>query len=179
MFGEYPGKLRDALGIWVEETDALRPEEKNRIVTNGHFPLPRKEYACSFLCDLIHARAAEPLAVYGDDFYAGMPCVTKNAFGKGTAYYIGTQPEDAFLGDLMSAICESAGIEPVFSADAGVEITRRVNEKGAAVFVLNHNQDAAQVRFGEKRLVDLLTGEPVTGTRTVAGRDVMILREEA
>jgi beta-galactosidase len=178
VFGEYPGRLRDVLGIWVEETDALRPEERNRIIMNGETPLPRKEYGCGFLCDLIHARAAVPLAVYGDDFYAGMPCVTKNAFGKGTAYYIGTQPEDAFLGDLTAKICEENGIQGVYAADAGVEITRRQNENGATVFVLNHNQAAAAVRFGENRLTDLLTGETVAGTRIIEGRDVMILREE-
>jgi beta-galactosidase GanA len=27
IFGEYPGKLKDVLGIWVEEVDALRPYE--------------------------------------------------------------------------------------------------------------------------------------------------------
>ena len=73
VFGEYPGKLKEALGIRVEETDALRPEEKNRIVMNGENILPRAEYGCSFLCDLIHPIGAEPLALYGDDFYAGMP----------------------------------------------------------------------------------------------------------
>ena len=29
VFGAYPGKLKDMLGIWVEETDALRPYEQN------------------------------------------------------------------------------------------------------------------------------------------------------
>ena len=76
-------------------------------------------------------------------------------------------------------ICKNAGIDGVYSADAGVEITRRVGERGSFVFVLNHNQQPKDVRFGDQRLTDLMTGEPVSGTRTIAGRDVMILREEA
>ena len=88
IFGEYPGKLRDVLGIWVEEVDALKPEERNHIVMNGAIALPRESYECSFLCDLLHPRAARALAVYGDDFYAGMPCVTVNEFGKGKAYAV-------------------------------------------------------------------------------------------
>ena len=78
----------------------------------------------------------------------------------------------------MNRICEDAKLDGVFPAAAGVEITRRRNEKGLTVFVLNHNQDAAEVRFGKKRLTNLLTHEAVTGTQIIAGRDVMILREE-
>ena len=32
---------------------------------------------------------------YGKDFYAGMPAVTKNQFGSGTVYYVGTRLEEA------------------------------------------------------------------------------------
>ncbi len=179
VFGAYPGKFRETLGIWVEETDALRPEEGNRIIMKGTVPLPREEYDCGLLCDLIHPGTAETLAVYGDDFYAGMPCVTRNAYGRGFAYYIGTEPEEAFLRDLTAMICEETGIRGEFSSDAGVEITRRRNEAGRdIVFVLNHNPEPARVHFGEKKLKNLLTGESVTGSSEIAGRDVLILKEE-
>ncbi len=179
VFGEYPGKLRDVLGIRVEETDALRPEEKNRMILRGAFSLPRKEYECGFLCDLIHPGGAETLAEYGDDFYRGTPCATMNHFGKGTAYYIGTQPEDDFLGDLMARICGETGIEGLFSADPGIEITRRCGEKGTTVFVLNHNPEDARADFGRERLKNLLTGEEITGKVVLPGREVMILGEDA
>ena len=62
----------------------------------------REEYSCDFLCGIIHPEGgAEVLATYEDDFYAGIPCVTCNTFGKGKAYYIGTQPEQKFLEELM------------------------------------------------------------------------------
>ena len=176
VFGEYPGKLKDALGVWVEETDALRPEESNRMVMEESAAFPEKSYSCSFLCDLMHARTAQPLAVYGDDFYAGMPCVTKNRFGKGAAYYIGTQPEDRFLADLLQAICKETGLKGLFTASAGVEITRRVNERGTVIFVLNHNPGEAWADFGAAKLTDLLTGKRLTGKQAIAGRDALILR---
>ena len=116
VFGEYPGKLKDVLGIWVEEVDALRPDEKNVMKMNGEMPLSSEEYSCGFLCDLLHTREAKALAVYGDDFYAGMPCLTKNTYGEGVAYYIGTEPSDEFLADFTAAICKERGIEPVYEA---------------------------------------------------------------
>lgn len=176
VFGEYPGKLRDVTGVWVEEVDALRPDERNHIVMNGTLPLPKKEYECSFLCDLMHPRTARALATYANDFYAGMPCVTVNDYGKGKAYYIGTEPDETFLSDLMDHICAEAGVQGLFHADQGVEITRRVSGKGTVFFVINNLHEEAQVDFGTARLTDLLHDTDVTGSVTIAPRDVMVLK---
>lgn len=176
VFGEYPGKLRDVTGVWVEEVDALRPDERNHIVMNGTLPLPKQEYECSFLCDLMHTRTAKALATYADDFYAGMPCVTVNDYGKGKAYYIGTEPDEAFLTDLMDHICAEAGVQGLFQADQGVEITRRVSDRGTVFFVINNLHEEAKVDFGTTRLTDLLHDTDVTGSITIAPRDVMVFK---
>lgn len=88
--GGYPGELRKLLGIWVEEIDALLPEQKNRIVVEAASGLLQEEYECGMLCDLLHSEGADIIARYGDDFYAGMPAVTRNTFGKGKAWYVAT-----------------------------------------------------------------------------------------
>lgn len=178
IFGEYPGKLRDVLGIWVEEVDALRPDERNRILMNGAMPGMAESYECSFLCDLLHTRSAEALATYESDFYAGMPVVTRNHFGMGKAYYIGTEPDDAFLNDFMGRICEDIGLTAPFAAAENVEVTRRVSGKGTTIFVLNHNQEPSWVDFGTSRLTRLTTDEAMTGRVEIAPRDVLVLRLE-
>ncbi len=178
VFGEYPGKLRDVLGIWVEEVDALRPDESNEMVMNGEVHLPKDHYGCTFLCDLLHTRGAKALASYKSDFYAGMPCVTVNDFGQGKAYYIGTEPDEDFLQDMMDHVCLEAGVKGLFSAQEGVEITRRVSEKATVYFVLNNLQTEAEVDFGECRLTDLLNGGTVSGKQRIAPRDVWVLQAE-
>ena len=60
-FGEYPGQLRDILGIWVEETDALFPTENNTMIMDAASGFKKKEYSCEFLCDLLHTRGAATL----------------------------------------------------------------------------------------------------------------------
>ena len=90
--GGYPGPLRDLAGVWVEEIDALAPGQKNEIVFSDGM---RAE--CGMLCDLMHLEGAESLADYGKDFYAGSPAVTRNAFGQGAVYYVGTQMEEEGL----------------------------------------------------------------------------------
>ena len=96
--GGYPGKLRDILGIWVEEEDALPENMHNAFHYEG------KTYPASMLCDLLHTEGAETLATYEEDFYAGMPVLTKNAFGKGFGYYVATQSSDDFYKKYLSEI---------------------------------------------------------------------------
>lgn len=178
VFGEYPGKLKEVLGIWVEETDALRPEEKNGIHCLDALRLDRTDYECSLLCDLLHTRGAEPLAVYTEDFYAGMPCVTRNAFGKGTAYYVGTRPDADFIDALMRHIFAECGLESPVNAREGVEITVRENENGRFLFLLNHGAEEAWADLGGKACLDLMSGERMTGRITIPANDVRILKGE-
>lgn len=176
IFGEYPGKLKEVLGVWVEETDALFPEETNTLVIKQEVGYKNGTYQCSFLCDLLHLRTAKAVAVYRDDFYAGMPCVTENEFGKGMAYYIGTQPEDSFLAEFAEQLCNKLELKPLYQAETGIEITNRISTKASVVFVINHNESATAVEFGSEVLTNLITGEQVTGKVTMIGRDVMILK---
>jgi beta-galactosidase len=178
VFGEYPGRFRDVLGIWVEETDALRPEESNRMRLGNGISLPQSSYECSFLCDLLHTRTAKALAFYEKDFYAGMPCVTRNNYGMGCAYYIGTQPENAFLTDLLDAVCSKVGISAAYAAEPGLEITERIGERGECVFVLNHTEGPKEADFGKSTLTNLLTDETISGRKAIPGRDVCILKKD-
>ncbi|MBQ3865024.1 MAG: beta-galactosidase, partial [Clostridia bacterium] len=89
--GGWPGPLRDILGVWCEEIDALYPEDRNCVVYKG------KSYEARELCELSHAETAEVLACYGEDFYQGYPALTRNRFGKGKAYYMAARTGEDFL----------------------------------------------------------------------------------
>jgi beta-galactosidase len=177
VFGEYPGPLREIMGIWVEETDALFPDESNTLLTQGSRDI-KPEYKCGLLCDIIHPRGAETAAVYGSDFYKDMPAVTINHYGKGLGVYIGTQPEEDFVYDLLGSLCAGKGITaPVTSAE-GVEITRRGPEKEGVFFILNHNFQSAEVDLRGGFYTDLLTDRNFTGIITIPPRDVMVLERK-
>lgn len=176
--GGYPGKLRKLLGIWAEEIDALLPSQRNRIVLTDSALGSKSEYECGMLCDLIHSEGAEVKAVYGDDFYRGMPTLTVNKFGKGEAWYLATSPEEAFLQDWLPRLCASLGIKPLIPASPeGVETTIRTKDGQDFLFVLNHNADAVAVDLGGKSGINLLTGQPVSSGQTeLAGYDVQIIK---
>jgi beta-galactosidase len=175
--GGYPGELRKLLGLWVEEIDALLPGQKNSIVMKKGLGTLSGSFECGMLCDLLHAEGADVLAEYGADFYSGMPCLTRNRVGTGSAWYVATAPESRFLHALAAHLAAENGIESVMRAPPGVEATRRRKGGESFLFVLNHNDTAVRIDFGSRPLTDLLRGGGVSGTVELLAKGVLVLRE--
>ncbi len=173
--GGYPGELRPLLGIWAEEIDALFPHMSNQIVMNQPLEGMKETYNCGLLCDLIHSEGAEVLAVYGSDFYQGMPALTRNRYGQGEAWYVASSPDADFLNDFVWQICAARGIEPVLSTPAGVEVTRRAKDGIPYLFVMNHNDTAVQIELETTSYLNVLNDKHYTGTMALAAKDVWIL----
>lgn len=165
--GAYPGRLKDILGIWVEEIDALPPEKVN------HFTYQDKVYDAHIACDLLHLEHAQSLGNYVDDFYQGMPAVTKNQYGKGTAFYVATHSNQVFYNDFLDDVVSVLNIEPVLETPENIEVTRRENEKGSYLFILNHKDREEKVFLKEKGK-DLLEGVEVTEV-DIEAKDVKII----
>lgn len=177
IYGAYPGPLKDVFGIWVEETDALFKEETNQIVMSIPGIVKESQYQSRFLCDLLRLGTAECLATYGDDFYAGRPCITRNSYGKGRAYYIGTMPEEQFLSEFFGMLCSNADLQRCFKVSEGVEITIRRFEDQKTMFAMNHDTVAATIDFEDAVLIDCITGQQKSGVCTIGQRDVWVLKE--
>lgn len=178
IFGAAPGELSETLGLWVEETDAMFPDEQNSILVNvNSLPLQEK-YTSGFLCDVIRPTTAKTLAVYGDDFYKGVPCVTVNEVGAGKAYYLGCEPDDAFLSDFVGCICEEQGLTPLFETGGEIELSTRTGKDGDVTFVINHGVENGWVNLETQQYQNLLTDELLSGKCEIRGRDVMVIRKQ-
>lgn len=173
--GGYPGELRKLLGIWVEEIDALLPEQRNRIVMKEAYGDLQGEYGCGMLCDLLHSEGAEIIAEYGDDFYKGMPVVTRNTFGQGEAWYVASDPEDRFLDGLLGQLAAAKNIESLLDTPEGVEVTARTKDGQRYLFVMNHNATAQSYDLGQTEARDLLTDRSLSGMIEIEGRGVQLL----
>ncbi len=180
--GGYPGELSDILGIWVEETDALRPEQSNRIV--GKEAPFVGSFSCGLLCDVIHLTApdTEALCVFGEDYYKDFPCVTCHPFGEGTAYYVGTNPEERFADALIGKIAGERGLRPVLEASEipeGIEITCRENENGRFYYLLSFRKGETAVNLARsgKDFINAVTGEKVGDSLLMKEYDCFLLRE--
>lgn len=149
--GGYPGRLRDLLGIWVEENDALPEGEYNAFSYCG------RRHPADILCDLLHLEGADALGMYEEDFYVGMPAVTVNQYGKGKAYYVGTHSDEEFYQMFLDRLFSQNGIEPVHQTPFGVEAAVRENAEGRFLFLLNHTAERKIVVL-ERKYEDLLEG---------------------
>lgn len=173
--GGYPGKLRDILGIWVEEEDALPADVCN------HFTYKGKQYPAMLLCDIFHLETAEQIdeSGYAGDFYQGSPVVSRNVFGAGCAYYLATASDEAFYRVFLKDICDERGVKPVMEVPEGVEAASRENSEERLIFLLNHNDSETEINLPEPML-DLVTGRKCEkGVVTLAAKDVMILAKTA
>ena len=170
--GGYPGPLREMAGVWVEEIDALAPEQKNKAkFVDG------SEAECGLLCDLMHLEGAEALASYEDDFYAGMPAASRNSYGKGTTYYIATMFEEDGLAKILDQAVSEAGVHPVIPEQTGLEVVTRVSDTTRFYYVMNFTDE-------EQVLPDSLAGKKdmINGKMTETGMklkkwDVLLLEE--
>ena len=169
--GGYPGELRDVLGIWVEENDALPQGESNSFTYDG------VKYPATMLCDLMHLEDAQEVSEYEKDFYRGTPVLTRNHYGNGTAYYVGTRSDAEFYRHFLRNVFQEAGVMPVMDTPDDVEAAVRVNEKGSTLFLLNHGKESKTVVL-DRDCRSLCDGkEYKRGDRLeLEGKEVVILR---
>ncbi len=172
--GGYPGPLRELAGIWVEEIDALAPEQSNGV------SLVNEDLSgtSNLVSDLIHLENAEALAHYTSNFYAGMPAVTKNTFGDGTVYYFGGQLEDQLQDQLFKTIVEESDITPVIEEATKLEIACRENAEAKFFVIINFHEEAQPLPEMFVGKTDLLTGEVLSSEMMLTQYTTYIVKEE-
>ena len=169
--GGYPAPVREMLGLVVEEYVPYSETQSNTICGSDG-----KEFQCSFWGDVIHLKTAQALATYEHDYYAGSPAVTRNPFGDGTAFYVGTVPEPKGMSWLMDQVCEVANIKPMVpNLPAGVEIVRRTNGTQTWLFALNHLNEEVEIPLDQPSY-EMLSRTAVDKSLHLGPMDVAIVQ---
>ena len=198
--GGYPAELRDMLGLWIEEIDALTPEMSNSIefintITNSNvnnvnidnnytyntfdqalLNSMKSSYKCDLVCDIINLEGATPLAVYGSDFYKGRPVLTSNKYGNGLAYYIGASPTQELLNDFALTLSKEMNLLNGFEIKEGVEITQRFKNNYFLTFILNHNDYKINLNLDDNEYINLLNNQYIKNSINLNPKDVAILK---
>lgn len=165
--GGFPaGKLKDVFGVWCEETDSL-PEN-----IKGYATFDNKTYEINHICDIIHSTGAEVLGKYMTDFYKGMPSVTKNKFGDGTAYYVAFRNDSNLADDVIGSIINDLNIKP----DSKIITDCFVKRRGNLTFIMNFS-DTEQNVILDKEYTNILTGKNLNGRVKIPECDYLILSE--
>lgn len=157
--GGYPGKLRDLMGVWVEEIDALAPDET--IEVHGDAVDAKGEIVAS----IIHREGARRLAAYGGgEFYAGHSALTVNTYGKGKAYFVGTPLDETGMSAFMAPIIKELGLK-LLDTPEDVSLSVRYGDDGVRyAFLINNSESDKRLCLDELNGgVELLTGHVVDG----------------
>ncbi len=160
-----PGLLGDALGITIEEYEAL--DEQTQYALACKPPFSEKHVGTMF-ADWVTIRGAEALAAYDQWHLRGHAAVTRNRFGKGFGYYVATIAQsESFYDELVSDVLARASI-PRMRLPRGVEAVVRTGEGRSILFLINHTDDQVVVEPPAGRQ-ELLTGE-ITGSTAILER---------
>lgn len=174
FMGGFPGGgLMEAAGIWAEEIDPLYDKDVNQIHIKDEYAkyFKNTSYKCRDFCEIIHAgEDTEVIACYADDFYKGMPAVTKHSYGKGNCYYIATRIEDDFLQEFYQVLVKSIGISmpPVKEIKKGLSVTSRCSEDREYLFFMNYSEGVQEIELKDDIMAcspaSLISGEKVSQT---------------
>lgn len=150
------GKLKEVFGIQAEEIDVLYPDERQHAVMDG------QNFALVDYCEVVHLQGAAALASYRDGYYQGMPAVTRNRYGKGTAVYQACRDTGALRELVIAGLLEEAGLRSNVAAEGtlphGVTAHSRTDGKRRYLFVENYSgTERATVALGQP-MENMLTG---------------------
>ncbi|WNS41367.1 beta-galactosidase [Paenibacillus sp. MMS20-IR301] len=151
-----PGLFSRAAGVTVAEYDPVGHDIHMLVDAAG------ESFECSQWCDILQPEEAEPVAWYGDDFFAGSPAVTVNRFGAGKVYYIGTHASEAYWLKLLGGIAAEAGLAAFPDLPDGVQAFTRTGEKGELLFLLNLSRGTQSIGL-DKHYRSALSGSLVSG----------------
>jgi beta-galactosidase len=165
--GPYPGALRDALGLTVEDFHPLGLDETIQVDDHGSVDL---------WSERVVLKGAEAIARFATGPDAGEPAVTRHHLGKGTAWYVATRLQASALDEVIGNVLLDAGVSAVAAGSREVEAVRRVSEDAEYVFLLNHDQhSSAHVDVSG---VELLTGEKLVDGIELPPASVAVVRRE-
>lgn len=111
--------------------------------------------------ELVQTEGAEVLAAYDHPAWGGYAAITRNSFGKGTAYYVGSMTDEKTLDRLLEEVLKTAEIKEC--SDAYPVIVRKgKNDYGKTIrYFLNFSGEEQNVAYQMGEAKELLSGEKI------------------
>ncbi|WP_224280860.1 beta-galactosidase [Streptomyces sp. LS1784] len=172
--GGHPGPLRELFGIVVDEHWPIPDGATTVVRLDG--AEPHTELHAEHWSEWIETEAAETVAHYDSGALAGLPAVTRNRLGAGSAWYLSCHLGAGPGPVLDLALAEAGAGAELPDLPAGVEATRRHADDGTGyLFLLNHGPHELRVPLPTPG-TDLLTGTEAAGAVTLAPLGAAVIR---
>lgn len=138
----YLGPLRPAVGVRVEEFAPL-PDAPHPNAAIGVRSDLVGDFQGLLWGEIVEATSAKTVATFTDADLAGMPAITRNDHGRGSAWYVATTPEPDGARRIIDRVLDDAGVpRERIALPVGVEAVRRGG------FLILTNQTDGEVSTG-------------------------------
>jgi beta-galactosidase len=168
-----PGRLSPALGIAIEEYEALAEGEAYALRGRGACA---GAWSALRYADWIAPKGAETLLGYEAWHMRKFAAATRHRYGRGTGYYVGTIFKEPQLYDLLIAeVLRRGRVAAPVTPPAGVEASVREDRGRKLLFLLNHTE-APQTVNVPAGCRELLSGRSTGKTLTLDLFGVAVVR---
>jgi beta-galactosidase len=173
-----PGLLSPALGIEIEEYESLRQgiTDKDEVTykVRGEGGLAG-EFTAIHYADWITPTTAKPVVRYEPSQLASYAAATRNQFGDGIGWYVGTIVDNsAFYDKLVGQLLDDAAIKPLVQLPPGVEVSIRSRQDRALVFLINHTDESVVIKNPPGK-EELLSGKAIGETLSLDAFGVAVI----
>lgn len=127
-----PTLLAEVAGVEVDDYSPIWSEGPLVRMTDG------REFGANVWADYLALKGAEAIALWEHAHFPGEPAATRNAYGKGVCYYLGTIGEPAFYEAVVALIVDDLHLPTLEGIPLGVDV--RVRRKGTERYVFFVNQ---------------------------------------
>lgn len=171
----FPGAARELCGITIEEFTRIKGTRATTFMNWGQDPQDLTE-ADSFN-EILHIEdeSAEVIATYASDYYAGKPAITRNVRGKGEVWYYGAVFNEEAALKLSNLLKLRSPAADWLELPREVELQIREGKSTSLTFLLNYSEEPAMIKLKDQK-TDLLTGATISGTFTMDGFGVLVLK---
>lgn len=163
LTGGYPGAFRDLLGIRSEEFYPLPPGQELAL-DNGS--------TATLWTEAMRLEGAEARLSFTAGHLAGTPAVTRNTYGAGAAWYVGTALDPAVLRTVMTDAAAEAGVRALIAPE-GLEVVVRSGTDNSYVFLINHSEEEHKYPAHGR---ELIVGEDVSNAVAIPAGAVRVVR---
>ncbi len=139
-----PAGLTEVFGTTVEEVEPVFDSNHTGLILSLEEELKCTDGMWSELL----GGPSRALGTYCEDYKASAKVISEHEYGKGKAYYLGTDLEDSAMVKLMGYVMKAAGVfrNPVTAPDKA-EVIRRVLGEREYYYVFNFAPETAKIRL--------------------------------
>ncbi|MDI9418872.1 MAG: beta-galactosidase [Firmicutes bacterium] len=115
-----------------------------------------------YWAETLEPNGAEMIGVYADTFREGTGVISRNSYGNGVAYYLGTGVEPQLLGELAKLALKDGRVALLpFKVQAGMKVFVRKYDHQNLYCLFNFSQEPAAIKL-DHDYYDVLNGDSVT-----------------